>query len=162
MNHAKNDTFRTAESWLSEYGESHQNATNKRIHWICVPAIYWSVILITWSIPQPGWMLNIGWINWAGVLSILVMAFYLRLSPKLAIGMVLFTGLVFLISALIKNAGIDLLKLGIVIFVVAWIGQFIGHKIEGKKPSFFKDIFFLLIGPFWLMSFIYKRLGLSY
>jgi len=76
--------------------------------------------------------------------------------------MVLFTGLVFLISALIKNAGIDLLKLGIVIFVVAWIGQFIGHKIEGKKPSFFKDIFFLLIGPFWLMSFIYKRLGLSY
>ena len=162
MNHAKNDTFRSAESWLSEYGESHQNATNKRIHWICVPAIYWSIILIIWNIPQPGWMLNIGWINWAGVLSILVMAFYLKLSPKLAIGMVLFTGLVFLISDLIAKAGIDPLKLGIVIFVVAWIGQFIGHKIEGKKPSFFKDLLFLLIGPFWLMSFIYKRLGLSY
>jgi len=162
MNHAKNDTLRTAESWFSEYGERHQNAANKRIHWICVPSIYWSIILILWGIPQPGWMLNIGWINWAGVLSILVMAFYLRLSPKLAIGMMLFTGLVFLISALINKAGIDLLKLGVVIFVVAWIGQFIGHKIEGKKPSFFKDIFFLLIGPFWLMSFIYKRLGLNY
>ena len=162
MNHAKNDTFRDTESWLSEYGESHQNATNKRIHWICVPAIYWSIILIIWNVPQPGWMLNIGWLNWAGVLSILVMAFYLRLSPRLAIGMVLFTGLIFLISDLIDKAGIDLLKLGVVIFVVAWIGQFIGHKIEGKKPSFFKDIFFLLIGPFWLMSFIYKRLGLSY
>ena len=162
MNHTKNDTFRDTESWLSEYGESHQNATNKRIHWICVPAIYWSIILIIWNVPQPGWMLNIGWLNWAGVLSILVMAFYLRLSPRLAIGMVLFTGLIFLISDLIDKAGIDLLKLGVVIFVVAWIGQFIGHKIEGKKPSFFKDIFFLLIGPFWLMSFIYKRLGLSY
>ena len=162
MNHAKNNTSRTAESWFSEYGESHQNATNKQIHWICVPAIYWSIILIIWNLPQPGWMLNIGWINWAGVLSILVMAFYLRLSPRLAIGMVLFTGLAFLMSALINKAGIDLLKLGVVIFVIAWIGQFIGHKIEGKKPSFFKDIFFLLIGPFWLMSFIYKRLGLSY
>ena len=162
MNHAKNDTFRSTESWLTEYGESHQNATNKRIHWICVPAIYWSIILIIWNIPQPGWMLNIGWINWAGVISILVMAFYLRLSPKLAVGMVLFTGLVFLISDLIAKAGIDPLKLGIVIFVVAWIGQFIGHKIEGKKPSFFKDLLFLLIGPFWLMSFVYKRLGLSY
>ena len=115
MNHAKNDTFRSAESWLSEYGESHQNATNKRIHWICVPAIYWSIILIIWNIPQPGWMLNIGWINWAGVLSILVMAFYFSLSPRLAIGMVLFTGLVFLISAFIKQAGIDPLKLGVVI-----------------------------------------------
>ena len=162
MNQATNDTFRDVESWLSEYGESHQNATNKRIHWVCVPAIYWSIVLIIWNIPQPGWMLNIGWLNWAGVLLLLVTAFYVRLSLKLAIGMAIFSGVAFLISDLIAKAGIDPLKLGIVIFVVAWIGQFIGHKIEGKKPSFFKDIFFLLIGPFWLMSFIYKRLGLSY
>ena len=50
----------------------------------------------------------------------------------------------------------------IVIFVVAWIGQFVGHKIEGKKPSFFKDLQFLLVGPMWLMHFIYKRVGISY
>jgi uncharacterized membrane protein YGL010W len=42
------------------------------------------------------------------------------------------------------------------------VGQFIGHKIEGKKPSFFKDILFLLIGPLWLLSFIYKKVGISY
>ena len=48
------------------------------------------------------------------------------------------------------------------IFVVAWIGQFIGHKIEGKKPSFFEDLQFLLIGPMWLLADLYRRAGISY
>jgi uncharacterized membrane protein YGL010W len=50
----------------------------------------------------------------------------------------------------------------VIIFVVAWIGQFYGHKVEGKKPSFLKDIQFLLIGPAWLMHFIYRKLGIPY
>jgi uncharacterized membrane protein YGL010W len=49
-----------------------------------------------------------------------------------------------------------------IVFVVAWIGQFYGHKVEGKKPSFLKDIQFLLIGPAWLLHFIYRRLGIPY
>jgi uncharacterized membrane protein YGL010W len=47
------------------------------------------------------------------------------------------------------------------IFVLAWIGQFIGHKIEGAKPSFLKDIQFLLIGPAWLMNHVFQRFGIS-
>ena len=52
-------------------------------------------------------------------------------------------------------------KSSLIIFTLAWIGQFIGHKIEGQKPSFFEDFKFLLIGPAWLLSFIYKKLGVS-
>ena len=48
------------------------------------------------------------------------------------------------------------------IFIAAWIGQFIGHALEGKRPSFFKDLQFLLIGPLWLLAAAYRRLGLSY
>ena len=47
-----------------------------------------------------------------------------------------------------------------VLFVLAWVGQFIGHKIEGKKPSFFEDLQFLLVGPVWLLRFVYERMGL--
>ena len=50
----------------------------------------------------------------------------------------------------------------IVAFVILWIMQFVGHHIEGKKPSFFKDIQFLLIGPAWVIGFIYDRLGIDY
>jgi uncharacterized membrane protein YGL010W len=53
-------------------------------------------------------------------------------------------------------------KICLVLFVLAWIGQFVGHKIEGKKPSFFQDVVFLLIGPAWLLHFIYKKAGQRY
>jgi len=66
-----------------------------------------------------------------------------------------------LYQALGEDAGqLALVSLGI--FVIAWIGQFIGHKIEGKKPSFLEDLQFLLIGPAWLLHFIYKKLGIVY
>lgn len=48
------------------------------------------------------------------------------------------------------------------LFIITWILQFVGHKIEGKKPSFLKDLQFLLIGPIWLLSFILKKLGIRY
>lgn len=48
------------------------------------------------------------------------------------------------------------------VFVITWIFQFIGHKIEGKKPSFLKDLQFLLIGPIWLLGFILKKTGIRY
>jgi uncharacterized membrane protein YGL010W len=62
----------------------------------------------------------------------------------------------------IARTGLAVWKVSIVVFVIAWIGQFIGHSIEGKRPSFFKDLQFLLIGPLWLLSFVYRRLGIRY
>ena len=55
-----------------------------------------------------------------------------------------------------------LLYTSIIVFIFAWILQFLGHKIEGKKPSFFKDIQFLLIGPAWLLAFIYNSFKIKY
>ena len=63
---------------------------------------------------------------------------------------------------LIQTIDLPMWQISVMIFIPAWIGQFIGHKIEGRKPSFFKDLQFLLIGPAWLLSFIYKKLGIRY
>ena len=58
--------------------------------------------------------------------------------------------------------GSNTLAIAAAVFVVAWIGQFIGHAIEGKKPSFFEDVKFLLVGPAWLLHFVYRRAGIRY
>ena len=98
---------------------------------------------------------------------LLVMAvfFYIRLSLSITFGMLLISVItLFFINELefLFPNNMHLLYLYISIFILSWIGQFIGHKIEGKKPSFFEDIQFLLIGPAWLLSFIYKKLGIKY
>lgn len=146
------------EEWLSEYGESHQNPVNKRIHWICVPAILWSVLALLWPLAAPG----LAWVNAATVLLFISFLFYLRLSWTLTLGMAVIAtvsvGLILVYQSL--ELSLPLWGFALVVFVLAWVGQFIGHKIEGKKPSFFEDIQFLLIGPAWLMSFVYRKLGI--
>jgi uncharacterized membrane protein YGL010W len=158
--------MRKIEQLLLEYGESHQNATNKAIHWICVPLIFLSVLGLLAAIPaEPvASMLGQGpYANWAGVAMVLVLVYYVSLSVPLSIGMLLFGVLcLFVLNGLARLQFAPLWLLSIAIFVVAWIGQFYGHKVEGKKPSFLKDIQFLLIGPAWLMHFIFKKIGIPY
>lgn len=148
---------------LNEYGQSHQNGTNKLIHWIAVPVIFWTIVAILWVIPVPESFQSVPYLNWATIALLLTVIYYAVLSWTLAIGMVLFTLLCFVLIQLYSSAppfGLALWQFAVGAFVIAWIFQFVGHKIEGKKPSFFKDVQFLLIGPAWLMSFLYRKLGL--
>lgn len=155
---------KTADQWFAEYGESHQDHTNELIHWICVPVIFWSVLGFVWSIPVPDALVaRAPWFNWALPAVLLVGIFYVRLSPALSAGLLLFMSLCYvLLAGLEWLAPWPLWKICLGAFVLAWIGQFVGHKIEGKKPSFLKDVVFLLIGPAWLMHFIYKKLDIAY
>ena len=102
-------------------------------------------------------------INLAYGLIIFALFFYLRLSIIISIGMFLISGIQLLIIFYLEGifSGWNLFLIYTNIFIVAWIGQFVGHKIEGKKPSFFEDLQFLLIGPAWLLSFIYKKMGIK-
>jgi len=148
---------------LDDYGESHQHPTNKLIHWLCVPLIAWSLLAMVWSFSVPGFFSRLPFeFNWALVLIMLSMVYYFLVSVSLAVGILL----VFIVMATIcwwmNHMGISAWQVAIPVFVLAWVGQFIGHNIEGKRPSFFKDLQFLLIGPLWLLSFVYRKLGISY
>lgn len=155
---------KSADQWFAAYGESHQNHTNELIHWICVPLIFFSVLGFAWSLPVPEPLIDAApWFNWSLVAIAGATLFYLRLSLQLTAGLVCFMSLCYAFLAACElffpwpvwqTCG--------VIFVLAWIGQLVGHKIEGKKPSFVHDLAFLLIGPAWLMSFVYKKLGQPY
>lgn len=156
--------MRTAQQWFDDYGVSHQNKINKLIHWICIPLIVFSLLGLLMSIPVPFLKFNL-FTNFAFLLFIIALVFYFRLSISLFVGFFIVGGLMLFGNYLIyetvfwNNSYMALISL--TIFVIAWIGQFIGHKIEGEKPSFFEDLQFLLIGPAWLLQFIYKKLGIK-
>jgi len=159
--------MRKIDSFLEEYGESHRNETNKLIHWFCVPAIFFSVVGLVFSIPAGTLLEPLSFLgsfaNWATIVLILILIYYVSLSVPLSLGMLFFSALCLALANFLNIAfpgKLWLISLGI--FMIAWIIQFVGHKIEGKKPSFFKDLQFLLIGPAWLMHFIYKKIGVAY
>lgn len=135
---------------LARYAESHCNPVNELIHCLCVPAIMFALLGLIWSA--------------APVLSLIVvaasLAYYLWLSPPFALAvLVLAVAMLLLLWCLPAHM---MLPLSLIIFVVAWIGQFVGHKIEGKRPSFFEDLRFLLIGPLFVLSLLFRRLHIRY
>ncbi|PTR33676.1 putative membrane protein YGL010W [Luteibacter sp. OK325] len=155
--------MRDAATWFDNYAADHQNPTNRLIHWICVPAITWTVVALIWLIPVPGWLGRPG--LWAVLAMFLAFCFYYyRLSRKIGLAMAgAFLSLALITDSLYRSIGSSgLLWLAVGVFVVAWIGQFIGHKIEGKRPSFLTDLQYLLIGPAWLMSKALSRFGAAY
>lgn len=140
--------MKSADDWFDAYAETHQNPVNKRIHWICVPVITYVTIGMIWALHP--------------VLAILAMlaalGFYLSLSWQLAVGMALFMApwVLFMMDATY------LFWPCFIVFVIAWIAQFVGHHIEGASPAFFEDLQFLLIGPIWLLGFFYRQYDIEY
>jgi uncharacterized membrane protein YGL010W len=155
--------MRTVDDWLGEYAASHQNPTNKVLHWICVPPIVLAVMGLLWSLPVPSVFSETSvWLNWATLVTLAALLYYSALSASLTVGIVVtFIGLLLIVRGLASLPWpLWITSLGV--FAVAWIGQFVGHALEGKRPSFFRDVQFLLIGPLWLLAAAYRRLGLRY
>lgn len=141
---------RQVDALLDKYGESHRHPANELIHVICIPAIIFSFLGLLWSLHPLA----------ALAVTIISLIYYLRLSVSFALGMLLMSGVMLWMLSLLPQAHV--LSISLAVFVVSWIGQFIGHKIEGKKPSFFDDLRFLLIGPLFVLAILYRRMHIAY
>jgi len=154
--------MRSVNEWFGNYSKDHRNPTNRLIHWICVPLILWAVIAALWAIPVPPSIGRPG--LWCGLAMIGAFAFYWKMSKPIGLAMLL----VFIVFGLVTEGlyrwlgPTQLLWTALGVFVVAWIGQFIGHAIEGARPSFFTDLAYLLIGPAWLAGKLMRRMHISY
>ena len=151
--------MKTLQQWYDEYAVSHQNKTNQLIHYFCVPAIFFSLVGMLMSIPST-FLESIFKINnpifenWATIILVFALIFYIRISFSMFIK-ILFFSILCLIGNYYLSTFLPLFYTSLVIFIIAWIGQFYGHKLEGKKPSFLKDLQFLLIGPAWVIKKIF-------
>jgi uncharacterized membrane protein YGL010W len=151
--------MKTLAQWFEEYGVSHKNVTNKKIHYVCVPLIFFSVVGLLMSIPSavlnPLATVHPAIANWAFIILLFVLLFYFRLSLKMGLQMFLFTSICLIGNHLISEF-VPIVWFSIALFTIGWVGQFYGHKIEGKKPSFIKDLQFLLIGPAWVIHSLFN------
>lgn len=140
---------RRVDQLLAHYGESHRNPRNERIHFVAIPLIMLSLVGLLFA-AHP----------WAAYLFIAAsMVYYVRLSLVFLLSMMVLSAVAIV---LVHAMGPYVLPVSAAIFVGAWIAQFIGHKIEGKKPSFFEDLQYLWVGPLFVLSKLYAKLGIRW
>lgn len=150
---------------FSEYTKSHRNPTNKLIHWVCVPLIFCAILGLISLIPAPHFcFIKFGCISIISCFAVFIVSlYYIRLSFVMGFFMLL---LMVLVEYFLYLINISFPKkswlIYIAVFVISWVFQFIGHKIEGKKPSFLKDLQFLLVGPIWLLGAVLRKLNIRY
>ena len=145
--------MKTVQEWLAEYGESHCNSLNQTIHKVCVPLILWSVLGFFTFFPASGEGLGL-LLGLAPLLCAFLLGYYALLGFRSFLLMfIVFALCLSSLGALryfFPQSGLFFCA----IFIFAWIGQGIGHWFEGRKPSFLKDLQFLLIGPLWVFRFL--------
>ena len=153
---------RPVDRWFASYSGDHQNRINQKIHLFAVPAILWTVVALLWCIPVFGTVMRNG--VWAALAMFAAWMFYYRMSRPLGLGMlIVFIAMAWVTRLLEDQIGLrNLFWLALGVFVVAWIAQFIGHKIEGRKPSFLTDLTYLLIGPAWVLAKFYRVMRWKY
>ena len=153
---------RPNDRWFASYAADHRHPANVAIHWLAVPAILWSVVALLWCVPVPGTWFNAG--LWSALAMFAAWMFYYRASRSLGLGMLaVLVAMAWLTRWLHDWLGTErLLWVAVAVFVVAWVAQFIGHKVEGRRPSFLTDLTYLLVGPAWLLSKVYRRFGWRY
>jgi uncharacterized membrane protein YGL010W len=134
---------------LEHYGESHQNPQNELIHFVAIPLIMLSLCGLLFAIHP--------WVTYAFIAASMV--YYARLSWVFFTSMALWSAL---IIGVLQAMGTQVLLLSVLIFIGAWIAQFIGHKMEGKKPSFLEDVQYLWIGPLFVLSKLFGKWGVRW
>lgn len=140
---------RKIDQLLAHYASSHTHPTNELIHFAAIPLIVFCLCGLMFALHP--------WAAYAFIAASMV--YYARLSSVFFISMVLWSAI---IIAILHSMGSYVLIASIVIFIGAWIVQFIGHKIEGKKPSFLEDIQYLWVGPMFVLSKLFLKLGIKW
>lgn len=140
---------RKVDRLLAHYEESHRDPRNERIHFVAIPLIMLSLLGLLHAIHP--------WLPYALVLASLV--YYARLSPVFLVTMAVLSALGL---ALVQAMGEYVLAISAALFVGAWTAQFVGHRYEGKKPSFFEDLQYLWVGPIFVVSKLFLKLGIRW
>lgn len=143
-------TTRRVDQLLAHYGESHRDPRNGAIHCVAIPLIMVSLVGLMYSLHP--------WVAYAFLAASMV--YYARIGSWAFLVTMAVISLAAV--ALVQSLGRMVLPVSVAVFVLAWIAQFVGHKIEGKKPSFFEDLQYLWVGPLFVLAKLFVKLGVRW
>jgi uncharacterized membrane protein YGL010W len=152
-----------AEHWLDTYGADHTHRINRLLHGLCIPLSVLSIVGLLWSLPVPErFRQSPSLLNWGTLFLMASIVYYFVLSLRLALGLLPFMLLVIVVVNWLQGFSTPLWVISIVLLLVASVGFFVGHAVEGHRGSVLRDLHYLMIGPPWLLAWLYRRLRLPY
>ena len=151
------------DGWLRRYEETHSDLTNPVVYWAAVPMVVLGTVGLLWSLPIPDAFYEISpLMNWGTAFLMAAAVYYFIISVSLAIGMLPFVIGVAGINMWLDGSDFSLLRVSIVLLLAGIIGLWLGHRNQGGIRPVLDDLQFMMIGPAWLLSVLYKRIGIPF
>jgi uncharacterized membrane protein YGL010W len=151
------------DSWLRRYEETHRDLTNPVFYWAAVPMVVLGTVGLLWALPIPDEFFEISpLLNWGTAFLMASAVYYFIISVSLAIGMLPFVIGVAGINMWLVGSNLPLPHVSLGLLLTGIIGLWLGHRNENGLRAVLQDLQFMMIGPAWLLSVLYRRLGIPF
>jgi uncharacterized membrane protein YGL010W len=151
------------DKWLDDYGKSHRNIRYPPVYWACVPMLVVGVVGLLWAMPVPEAFLAISpALNWATAFLLAAVVYYFIISMPLAIGMLPFLAAVVTFELWLQHSQYSALRAAAGLTLASVVGLYLGRRENSGFKAVLEDVQLLMIAPFWLLSLLYRRLGIPY
>ncbi len=149
------------DKWLIEYGENHRNVGNAGMYWLAVPLLVLGTVGLLWSLPVPDAFFNISpFLNWGTAFLMAAVVYYFIISVPLAIGMLPFMFGVAALTSWLNDSQYPLIWVSAGLTGGSVLGLWLGQYAKGGIKAVLQDIQLMMIAPVWLLSVLYRRLGI--
>lgn len=151
------------DGWLQRYEETHQDLTNPVIYWAAVPLVVLGTVGLFWVLPIPDEFFEISpLLNWGTAFLMATAVYYFIISVSLAIGMLPFIIGIAAINMWLAGSEFSHLYVSLGLLVAGIIGLWLGHRNGNGLRAVLQDLQFMMIGPAWLLSVLYRRIGIPF
>ncbi len=144
---------------LTQYAAYHRDRRNILTHFVGIPMIVLAVAVLLARPVFAQW--GAVALSPATVVTLLTVLYYLKLDLRLGVVMAALMALsLWFAQSVAAQSTAVWLTVGIGLFVVGWVIQFVGHYYEGRKPAFVDDLVGLIIGPLFVVAELGFLMGL--
>ena len=151
------------DKWLSDFDANHRNIINASIYWPSTLLLLIGIVCLFACLPIPHEFIEISPIlNWGSLLLLVAIVYYCIISIPLAIGMLPFISIIFVLQVYLQNITEYALIISILLTVTSVVGICTGYNKEERLKLVLKDIQLVIIAPLWLLSLTFRRLGIPY
>jgi len=151
------------DKWLSDYGESHQEIKLGPVYWVAVLTLVIGTVGMFWSLPIPAEFARISPVlNWGSALLMATVVYYFIISMPLAIGMLPFIFGIAAIQIWLVESPWNIMQVSSGLFALSLVGLYLGHRGGGGIQAVLRDIQLMMIAPVWLLSNLYRKMGIPF
>lgn len=151
------------DSWLDRYQKNHTNLTYPWIYWAAVPMVVLGAVGFLWNLPVPVQFVEISpLLNWGSTFLMVTAVYYFVISLSLAIGLLPFLLAIAFAQVWLQVSEYTPERVALGLLSAGLIGLWLGHRNEKGFAAILEDLQTIMIGPAWILSLLYRRMGIPY